>query len=133
MMSLMTEQEPYVGVEAAIGDLPDPDSDHDVDNHVSINHAESTVEKLRETEHGQAKHPAYARAYPDEPAFTLVAGKSAPPVHHEEPRRLTVRECARLQTFPDTFVFKGNKREQYALNGNAVPADLVASVVEGLL
>ena len=129
----MTEREPHVGVEDAIGDLPDPDSDHNEYNHVAINHAESTVEKLRETDHGTAEHPAYARAYPDEPAFTLVAGKSAPPVHHEYDRRLTVRECARIQTFPDWFVFEGNKREQYALNGNAVPADLAASVVGELL
>jgi site-specific DNA-cytosine methylase len=125
-------RKPYVGV-SVIDDLPNPDSDHDVDNHVAINHHQSTVEKLRETPHGQAEHPAYARAYPDEPAFTLVAGKSAPPVHHEYDRRLTVRECARLQTLPDWFTFRGNKREQYALNGNAVPADLASVVVGEML
>ena len=129
----MTNREAHVGVGSVLADLPDPEDEHDVPNHVAINHAESTVEKLRETEHGQAEHPAYARAYPDEPAFTLVAGKSAPPVHHDVPRRLTVRECARLQTFPDSFVFEGNKREQYAQNGNAVPADPAASVVAELL
>lgn len=123
----MTERQSYRGV-CVIDDLPDPRSDHDVDNHVAIDHAVSTVEKLRETPHGQAEHPAYARAHPNEPAFTIVAGKSAPPVHHHEPRRLTVRECARLQSFPDWFVFRGNKKEQYQLNGNAVPPNLAESV-----
>lgn len=127
----MTEEEPYVGV-CVIDDLPDPDRGHDVSNHVAINHQQSTVEKLRETEHGTSEHPAYARAHPSEPAFTIVAGKSAPPVHHNEPRRCTVRECARLQSFPDDFVFQGNKKEQYQLNGNAVPSKLAEAVVSEL-
>jgi DNA (cytosine-5)-methyltransferase 1 len=40
---------------------------------------------------------------------------------NEEIRRLTVRECARLQSFPDWFVFRGSKTSQYAQLSNAVP------------
>jgi DNA (cytosine-5)-methyltransferase 1 len=46
------------------------------------------------------------------------------------PRRLTVRECARLQTFPDSFRFHGNIFDKYRLIGNAVPVLLAKRLCE---
>lgn len=49
-------------------------------------------------------------------------------LHPREDRPLTVRECARLQTFPDTFKFCGSRRDRIQLIGNAVPPLLAESV-----
>jgi DNA (cytosine-5)-methyltransferase 1 len=62
----------------------------------------------------------------DEPSPTITGrgGGSGGPVIHNHPslkRRLTVRECARIQTFPDSFVFDGSISSMYKQLGNAVP------------
>ena len=62
----------------------------------------------------------------DEPSPTITGrgGGSGGPIIHNHPsltRRLTVRECARIQTFPDTFVFHGPISSMYRQLGNAVP------------
>lgn len=48
--------------------------------------------------------------------------------HPVEHRPLTVRECARIQTFPDEWLFYGKGSDQYRLVGNAVPVDLAYAV-----
>jgi DNA (cytosine-5)-methyltransferase 1 len=65
----------------------------------------------------------YRRLHPDEPAYTIVAdgGGGTMGYHHKEPRSLTNRERARLQTFPDDFAFEGSIREVRRQVGNAVP------------
>jgi DNA (cytosine-5)-methyltransferase 1 len=63
----------------------------------------------------------------DEPCLTLTcspAQKQTERCHPEETRPFTVREYARIQTFPDDWVFEGSMAQQYKQIGNAVPVNL---------
>ncbi len=63
----------------------------------------------------------------DEPSLTLTcspAQKQTERCHPEETRPLTVREYARIQTFPDNWKFSGSTSQQYKQIGNAVPVNL---------
>lgn len=67
----------------------------------------------------------YRRLDRKEPAYTVIAagGGGTWGYHYEEPRPLTNRERARLQTFPDDFVFEGNISQVRRQIGNAVPPE----------
>ena len=74
----------------------------------------------------------YARLKPDEPAFTVTtqfgnvtSGAFTHPTQH---RALSIREGARLQSFPDNFRMKGPRNSQYRQIGNAVPVLLAEAV-----
>lgn len=72
------------------------------------------------------------RLDPSLPSKTVIAGGTAgggrSHLHPEIPRTLSVRECARLQTFPDNFEFVGATARQFTQVGNAVPPVLGAWV-----
>ncbi len=68
----------------------------------------------------------------DEPSKAITGGAIGEFVHPSEDRFLTLRECARLQTFPDSFAFRGTKAERSLLVGNAVPPLLAEVVARGL-
>ena len=53
------------------------------------------------------------------------------PGHEDEYRRLSVRECARIQTFPDDFIFKYEDiANGYKMIGNAVPVNLAYAIAK---
>jgi DNA (cytosine-5)-methyltransferase 1 len=87
----------------------------------------------------------------NEPSFTIQAGGRHAPIHPQAPkmkfihankrifvpgkeelyRRLSVRECARVQTFPDEFLFKYNNiADGYKMVGNAVPVNFAFALAK---
>lgn len=72
----------------------------------------------------------------DEPSLTLTcspAQKQTERCHPLETRPLTVREYARIQTFPDDWQFSGNLASQYKQIGNAVPVNLAFAIGRALI
>jgi DNA (cytosine-5)-methyltransferase 1 len=72
----------------------------------------------------------------DEPSLTLTcapAQKQTERCHPTETRPLTVREYARIQTFPDYWEFEGNMSDQYKQIGNAVPVNLAFAIGRSLI
>lgn len=70
----------------------------------------------------------------DRPSDTITA--TSPEIHVNKTRRLSARECAILQTFPDDFVFYGSLNSLYRQIGNAVPvklAEIIASEIKPYL
>lgn len=74
-------------------------------------------------------HVAWTRFASDKPAPTIDTGHRHH-FHYKYNRVPTVRECARLQSFPDSFVFIGNKTEQFTQVGNAVPPLLAKKIAK---
>ncbi len=77
----------------------------------------------------------YRRLDPNKPAYTITgSGGGGTHVYHwEEPRALTNRERARLQTFPDNYYFEGQKESVRKQIGMAVPADGAQVIFEAIL
>ncbi len=72
----------------------------------------------------------------DEPSLTLTcspAQKQTERCHPEETRPLTVREYARVQTFPDNWGFEGSQSQKYKQIGNAVPVNLAEAIGRSLV
>jgi DNA (cytosine-5)-methyltransferase 1 len=105
----------WISIREAIDHFPDPDYPNDMPNHI---YSSYKVEFRNFTGHRQTN--------PDKPSPTILArgngkgGVCAIP-HYNGKRRLTIRESASVQTFPENFVFAGAMNSCYRQIGNAVP------------
>lgn len=120
----------------------------DAANHLHLRHSERVIARYRLIPEGGRMPPpselpeairrknfgnTYKRLHRDRPSLTLVPGNNAFPVHPTEHRSLSPREAARIQTFPDDYLFFGNRAEQCRLVGNAVPVLLANRIGEAIL
>ena len=120
----------------AIGDLPSPYSIHDIPNHDPVPISEKKLRKILRLKRGHSLvsfvgadnkiKKNYIRLKFNTLAPTVM-GKSRF-IHPVENRILTVRENARLMSFPDDFIFFGGREVQFDQVGEAVPPILAKSI-----
>ena len=120
-------------------------------NHIITNTTDTAMERFRALKQGQNFHALdsalktntytdvsrtqntiYLRLNYDEPSGTVVNVRKSMWIHPVLDRAISVREAARLQTFPDSFVFCGSKDKQYQQVGNAVPPIMAKSIAKKL-
>jgi DNA (cytosine-5)-methyltransferase 1 len=121
------EEKPWRTVRDALVDLPDPENGH---GSAFFNHEHNP---------GARSYTGHTGSPLDEPAKTLKAGDHGVPGGENtllKPdgslRYFTVRESARLQTFPDHYVFPGVWTEAMRQLGNAVPVALGEAIAQGI-
>ena len=120
-------------------------------NHIITKTTPTAMERFKALEQGQNFHSLseemktntytdvtrtqntiYLRLKYDEPSGTVVNVRKSMWVHPTKDRAVSIREAARLQTFPDSFVFCGSKDKQYQQVGNAVPPIMAKAIAEKL-
>ena len=121
-----------------------------VNNHITTKTTQTALDRFKAIKQGDNFHSLdvemkstyskpertqktiYLRLNPNEPSGTVVNVRKSMWIHPTLDRAITIREAARLQSFPDRFVFHGAKDSQYQQVGNAVPPFLARAIATHL-
>ena len=114
----------YITTGESIADLMEHPEDKAF-NHVPTKHRPDMAQRMLELPEGQSLYKGYSDAWKkcpwNEASCTIKENHGGVNIHPRLPRVLTAREMARLQSFPDDFIFEGPKNKQLVQIGNAVP------------
>ena len=123
--------ENYTPIESAIGDLinknPIPEFNHEWTKHSK--QFEARIAKVKPGESlYETFYDAYKRQYKGVPSMTIKENHGGTHIHPTLNRCISAREMARLQSFPDEFIFEGSMKKAMWQIGNAVPPRLAECI-----
>ena len=133
-------------IKDAIHDLPRLKSGQKsrIKNHVAMNHSDQMLKKMKFVKDGGGRETIpsnlrpktgdirkYIRYSSSKPSI-CITGDMRKVFHYSQNRALTVRELARIQTFPDSFIFKGSTISQQQQIGNAVPPKMAKFIAQSI-
>jgi len=131
---LLPEQ--YKPIESAIADLPAYTPIPEI-NHQWTRHSPEYMERIAKVPPGGSLYAKYTdafkRQYPGKPSMTVKENHGGTHIHPYLNRVISAREMARLQTFPDSFIFSGTMKKAMWQIGNAVPPRLAECIGYGLI
>ena len=137
----------FISVKEALSSYPKLESGEEssVPNHIAMSHSEQMLNKMSYISDGGDRNEIPVKIRPtsgdvrkyikyasDKPSV-CVTGDMRKIFHYEQNRALTVRELAKLQSFPDDFIFKGNRISQQQQVGNSVPPKMAEAIAKTII
>lgn len=132
-MQPITEYQRLMRGQGTIEEIKEP---QELFNHVAPNHPQETIDKIASTNPGEPMYPKFKqriRLRLDAPSPTQLAGGIRPQFqfgHPTQARGLTIRERARIQSFPDSYRFYGGTVQERVQTGNAVPPLMIYNITK---
>jgi DNA (cytosine-5)-methyltransferase 1 len=128
--------EQYKPIESAISDLPEYTPMPEI-NHEWTRHSKAYMERISKVPPGGSLYEsffdAFKRQYPGLPSMTIKENHGGTHIHPYLNRVISAREMARLQSFPDSFIFEGTMKKAMWQIGNAVPPRLAECIALALI